>query len=123
MNEPIIATGVDSSVRELLDRSLLAQSLSLTPSYEVNYLSTALGMVECGLGVAILPETALRAGQEFSVRIAEIEQPMLKRSINLIRRKSSPYSSAAEKLVSALRLAASKTKKRTIKPHRRGSDK
>ena len=42
--------GRDSSVRTVVDRALAAIGHFSPPDYEAGYISTALGMVEAGLG-------------------------------------------------------------------------
>ena len=57
---PLILMGRDSSVRAVVDRALAAIGHLDPPAYEASYISTALGMVEAGLGVTILPASVLR---------------------------------------------------------------
>jgi LysR family transcriptional regulator, carnitine catabolism transcriptional activator len=99
---PLILTGVDSSVRELITRSVVREHISLIPTYEVNYISTALGMVQGGLGIAILPESSFTLNQELSVHVARIERPALERRISIVRRRGVSFSAASEALVSTL---------------------
>ncbi len=59
---PVILTEKDTSVRLILERALEQQKLSLRPLHETNHMSTAIGMVNSGLGVAILPFGARHCG-------------------------------------------------------------
>ncbi len=106
---PLVVTGLDSSVRELITR-VVREHLSLIPAYEVNYISTALGMVQSGLGIAILPESAFALNQELAVHVAKIDRPALVRKINIIRQRGASFSTASEALVSALRSIADEAK-------------
>ena len=50
----LITVSRDSGNRTLLDNALSAEGIRLNSFYEVQHLSTSLGLVESGLGVAIL---------------------------------------------------------------------
>ncbi len=95
---PLILTGKDSSVRELLDRALEQARLSLRISQEANYMTTLLGMAAAGLGVAILPDVAIHSAPA-GVRRVTIRSPVLKRRIGIITRAHRSLSPAAQKLV------------------------
>ncbi len=100
---PLILTGKDSSVRELLERALRSERLSVTVAYETNTMSTAIGMVRAGLGIAVLPEFAANAEEGGSLRCLAIEKPALKRKIEIIERKDRTLSPAAAGMVEVLR--------------------
>jgi LysR family carnitine catabolism transcriptional activator len=95
---PLIVTGRDSSVRELLDRTLEQARLPVRISQEASYMTTALGMVTAGLGVAILPEAAMHSAPA-RVRRVMIVNPVLQRRIGIITRAGRSLSPAAQKLV------------------------
>jgi len=48
----------DSGIRLLVEFGFEAAQIPLNPAYEVSYVTTALAMVEAGLGVAVLPTYA-----------------------------------------------------------------
>jgi LysR family transcriptional regulator, carnitine catabolism transcriptional activator len=100
---PLILTARDSSVRDILDRALRSEKLLLSPAFEVNYMSTAIGLVRAGLGIAVLPEAAVGAEQVREVRRLLISRPSLSRRIEIIRRKDRSLSSAAGKMIEILR--------------------
>jgi len=101
---PLIVTGKDSSVRELLERVLKREKLSLRIAYETNYMATAIGMVRAGLGIAILPEVAeYGEGSSQTHRLA-ISKPVLSRKIEVIQRRDRSLSPAALKMAEVLRL-------------------
>ena len=98
---PLVVTGKDSSVRELLDRSLEREKLALDIAQEVTYMSTALGMAAAGLGVAILPEAAIAAAPATLRRIA-IRRPVLRRQVGILTRARHSLQPAAQKLLEVL---------------------
>lgn len=94
---PLILTGKDSSVRELLDRTLEKERLPIHISQEASYMTTALGMAAAGLGVAILPDAAIQVAPA-NVRRVAIRNPVLQRRIGIITRAGRSFSPAAERL-------------------------
>jgi LysR family transcriptional regulator, carnitine catabolism transcriptional activator len=103
VQHPLILTARDSSVRDILDRALRSEKLLLLPAFEVNYMSTAIGLVRAGLGIAVLPEAAVGAEKVREVRRLLISRPSLSRRIEIIRRKDRSLSSAAGKMIEILR--------------------
>jgi len=103
--QPLILTGLDSSVRELIIRKVRGETVALTPAYQVNYLSTALGFVEAGLGIAILPESSLSGNANPEIRTVPIE-PIVRRRVTLIHRRGTDYSHAAAAFVQCLKRKA-----------------
>lgn len=100
---PLIVTGKDSSVREILEDTLKREKLPLTIAFETNYMSTALGLVKAGLGIAILPEAAgdmVKSGEVASITIVK---PSLSRNIEIIQRKDRSLSPSASRMVEILR--------------------
>jgi LysR family transcriptional regulator, carnitine catabolism transcriptional activator len=95
---PLILTGKDSSVRELLDRTLEQARLPVRISQEASYMTTALGMAAAGLGIAILPDAAIHSAPANVRRIAVIK-PVLQRRIGIITRAGRSLSPAAQRLV------------------------
>ena len=99
---PLILTGKDSSVRALFDRVLGDQRLAVVVAHEAIYMTTALGLADAGLGVAILPESAPAGGSK-TLRRVGIHRPVLTREISIITRSGRSLSPAAERLAHALR--------------------
>jgi DNA-binding transcriptional LysR family regulator len=99
---PLILTGKDSSVRGLVDGALRRERLVAHVAQEATYMTTALGMVAAGLGVAILPEAAMTSAPE-SVRRVAIRRPVLTRQIGILTRAGRSLSPAAQQLAEVLR--------------------
>lgn len=95
--QPIILTGRDSSVRELVEQLFADANLTLMPGLEANYMSTVLALVRQGLGVSLLPESADddRAGL---VKIP-VDHPDVTRQLGLITRTGQALSPAAEQFI------------------------
>jgi DNA-binding transcriptional LysR family regulator len=66
-------------------------------------MTTAIGMVHAGLGIAILPESAVTPGTAAHVRMLPIRDPDMTREIGLLRRRERSLSPAAERLIDVMR--------------------
>src|SRR4029434_4592633 len=60
----VITVGRNSGNRALIDNALARHGLQLNWSYEVAHLSGSLGLVEAGLGIAVLPRLATPAARD-----------------------------------------------------------
>ena len=103
VQHPLILTARDSSVREILERALRHEKLPLNISWETNYMSTAIGLVSAGLGIAVLPEAAAGLDRARDTRRLSISRPVLSRKVEILRRKDRSLSSAAEKMAEVLK--------------------
>jgi LysR family transcriptional regulator, carnitine catabolism transcriptional activator len=103
---PLILTGQDTSVRQLLERTLADRRLPIQIAQEVTYMSTAIGLVEAGVGVTILPESAITADLARRVHVVAIREPVLRRDVSILMRAGRSRSPAAERLIATLRSAA-----------------
>jgi LysR family carnitine catabolism transcriptional activator len=104
---PLILTGPDSSIRELVERVLEREHVSVTVAQEATYMTTALGMAAAGLGIAILPHAAI-ASAPAVVRRVSIRSPALNRRIGIITKSGRSLQPAAQKLVEVLQSVARK---------------
>ncbi len=103
---PLILTGPDSSVRQIVERSLAHEHLAAVVAHEVAYMTTAIGMVDAGLGIAILPESAIGLAAGARTYAVAIREPVLTRQVSLLRRAGRSFSPGAERLADALRATA-----------------
>ena len=110
-NYPLIVTEKDTSVRWILERALEQHKLSLRALHETNHMSTAIGMVNCQLGVAILPLAARDCGPCAGIRCIPIRGPELTREIRIVARIGRSFSKASEKLIEILKSLARQTRR------------
>jgi DNA-binding transcriptional LysR family regulator len=104
--QPLLVTGRDSSVREILEDALKKEGLVMSPAYEANYMSTIIGMVNSGLGIGVLPEAATGSGiGPQTCRIA-ISKPPLTREIVIVQKRGRSLSPAASKMVDVIKEVA-----------------
>jgi DNA-binding transcriptional LysR family regulator len=95
-----------SSVREMVDEAFAAAGLTALATCEVNHMSTAVALVQAGLGIAILPSTAVEIKTQADVRSRPIAEPGFARDIALVRRKGSALHPSAEVFIERLITAA-----------------
>jgi len=100
--QPLILTGRDSSVRQIVERAFEQQGLRLHIAQEATYMTTAIGMARAGLGVAILPRSAVTSGTDRDLRPIPIHASGFTREIAVLRRTGRSFSPAAQTLVDAL---------------------
>jgi DNA-binding transcriptional LysR family regulator len=99
---PLVLTGRDSSVRQLIERTAERRRLPTQVAHEATYMTTAIGMVAAGLGIGILPESALATDGPAGPRTVAIHSPILRRELVILSHKGRSPSPATEKLVEAV---------------------
>jgi len=105
-NRPLILMSRGSSVRERVDEALASLGIPALPTCEVNYMSTAVALVQAGLGITILPSTAVELKTQSDVSSRPIDVPGFAREIVLLRRKGSALHASAESFIQQLTAAA-----------------
>lgn len=66
--------------------------------YEVNHLSTSLGLVEAGLGIAVVPRLATPQSEHPLIAVVELDDPLVTRTIGLVERRGGRLSASAQRL-------------------------
>ena len=92
---PLILTAKGSSVRDAVERAFASTGLPVRPVCEATYMSTAVAMVKAGLGIAILPSTAVELRND-DIYSRPINDLAFERSVVLLKRKDAALSPAAE---------------------------
>ncbi len=100
---PLILMDKESSVRRLVDRAFETIDKFATPAFEATYMSTAAGMVKAGLGVALLPSSAIETGELTGLCCRPIKHPALIREIGVIQKSGRSLSPAAESFLKSLK--------------------
>ena len=98
----LIGVGRLSGNRVLLDHALSARGIRPKWFYEVQHLSTSLGMVEAGLGVSAMPSLAMPAADHPTLVSVPLTDPELTRPRGLVSRPGASLPPAAEKFVAIL---------------------
>ncbi len=103
ISSPLILMSRDSSVRAVVDRALASIGDFAPPAYEASYISTALGMVEAGLGTTILPASVLRMDSGRDLVSRPIQNPRIDREVGIVQLRGRSLSPAAEAFSQAIR--------------------
>ena len=93
---PFIALTRDNSVGQLINEALGGAGVDVHPAYEVAHLWTVVGMVDAGLGVAVLPSYANPIAQLYQIRIVRLVQPSIRRETSFLTRRDRRLSPAAQ---------------------------
>ncbi|HKB55922.1 MAG TPA: LysR substrate-binding domain-containing protein [Ramlibacter sp.] len=100
---PFIALTRDNSVGELIADALSAAGLDIRPAYEVSHLWTVVGMVDAGLGIAVLPSYARAISQLYRIHMIRLVDPAVRRDTSLMIRRGVGGSPAAQGFQAFLR--------------------
>jgi DNA-binding transcriptional LysR family regulator len=96
--------------RLFIDQALAELPPLPRPICEVRHVSTLIGLVENGLGVAVVPQLTLPQGQASVVGV-RLEQPAISRTLAILRRSGRSLSPAAAAFVRLLTQASRATMK------------
>lgn len=93
----LIGVSRASGNRTILDSALAKQGIGLTFQFEVNHLTTSLGLVERGLGVSVLPRLATPPHDHPLIVTKAIGSPPVSRTIGLVERRKARLAPAAQR--------------------------
>jgi DNA-binding transcriptional LysR family regulator len=110
--QPLILTSRDSSVRIIVDRALHKRQVPVHVTQEPTYVSTALGLVRAGVGIAILPDSAASGAAPGEIAVVPIRDPLLIRHVGLLTNGGRSLSPVAEILVGVVRSSTQLTRSR-----------
>jgi LysR family carnitine catabolism transcriptional activator len=102
---PMILPQRHSSLRTILQRALDQRKLSFHRFHETSHLSTTIGMVNAGLGIAIMPLRAIDCFLSSSIRCIPIREPALERRVVIATKAGKSVSPAVQKLIEILHRA------------------
>jgi DNA-binding transcriptional LysR family regulator len=105
-----ITVAKTSGNRLLIDQALAGLPDMPRPLYEAQHVTTMLGLVEAGLGVAVVPAMAMPGRDHPALVSVPLVEPVVSRKIGLITRKGRTLSPAAGQLY-AMFLAMKKRKR------------
>lgn len=94
---PLIGVSRHSGNRTILDNALASAKIELNWFYEVNHLSTSLGLVEAGLGISVLPRLATPQVKHPVIVSIPIKDPLVTRTIGIVERRSGHLAPAAQR--------------------------
>lgn len=100
---PFVALTRENSVGQLITESLGGAGIEIEPAYEVSHLWTVVGMVDAGLGVAVLPSYANVIARLYRIRILRLVDPVVRRETSFLTRRGVRLSPAAQGFQSFLK--------------------
>lgn len=103
VGHPVITVRPGYGIRPLIDGAAAQAGVLLDVANEVSFLSTALWMVECGLGAAVMPTAYARRSGHGGLVVRKLHQPVVSRDISLVTKRGRSLSPAAQAFVAALR--------------------
>jgi DNA-binding transcriptional LysR family regulator len=92
---PLVGLAHESGVQHLVDFGLRSGGISPAPEYEVAFMTTALALVEVGVGVTVLPANTLPLIRGRDIAGRPLVQPTVMREISMITRHGRSLSPAA----------------------------
>ncbi|MEO8545416.1 MAG: LysR family transcriptional regulator [Burkholderiaceae bacterium] len=93
-----IAVGKSSGNRLLLDQALAGVVNQPTSLCETQHVTTMLGLVEAGIGVAVVPQMAMPGPDHPLLVSVPLIDPEVTRKVGLIHRRGRPLTPAAQQL-------------------------
>jgi DNA-binding transcriptional LysR family regulator len=103
---PLVTLTRESGIRLLVEIGYEAARIKLVPAYEVSLISTALAMVEAGLGIGVFPTYAWAGARALDITAAPLA-PAITRDITLITRSGRAIAPATSTFARFLRKATS----------------
>jgi DNA-binding transcriptional LysR family regulator len=95
LQQPFVALARGTQIREILESALRPHDLIIRATHEATHSAVLAAMVERGLGVTALPETALRAMPLGSLVYRPAVEPEIERDIGMIQRRGRSLSPVA----------------------------
>jgi LysR family carnitine catabolism transcriptional activator len=94
-NAPLIGPHPENPIRRRLEVELAREKISFKSAYEVMLPLTMIGMVEAGLGVAVMTASVGRLAKAMGLIARVPAKPVIERNISLITRRDRTLSPAA----------------------------
>lgn len=93
-----MAVDKSSGNRLLMDLALANSNVKLSWCYEARHVSTLLGLVEAGLGVAVVPRLSMPQGEHATLTTVTLVEPTVDRTVGLIQRRGRELPPSARQL-------------------------
>jgi DNA-binding transcriptional LysR family regulator len=104
LRHPFISLPVDYAANMRADLAYHSEALTLEPAAYVNFITTALALVQAGEGVTVQPSAAEPLAAAYGLVVKKLKDPVILRRICLLRprdRESSPSAEAFCRFVEA----------------------
>ncbi|MBC5784609.1 LysR family transcriptional regulator [Ramlibacter sp. USB13] len=98
VRQPVITVRPGYGIRPLIDGAAAQAGVQLDVVNDVTFLSTALWMVECGLGGAVMPSAYALGSGRTGLAVRKLHAPVVSRDIYLVTKRGRSLSPAAQAL-------------------------
>ena len=95
--QPMIGPQANNPVRQSLDHTLAERGIVLNYAYEVSLFWTMLGLVQAGLGVAVLTDAVREAMRWMNLPVRPIHRPWVRRDMALMTRRERALAPGAQR--------------------------
>lgn len=109
----VITAGRHSGNMRVLDQALRGIDWRPDAVYEIDHLTTSLGMVQAGLGIAVIPRSALPACPPSTLAVRALTEPRASRRLGIFRRRNQVLPSMAQQFLVAVRRTAAILREQT----------
>ncbi len=106
---PFIALQKPSSIRELIDKTIIANNIQLTIAFEAHQLATIGKMISEQLGISIMPSLCKPQLQSQGVLCRPLKSPLVSRRVGIVKKRRIPLSTTAQALVNIILVNITKT--------------
>jgi len=93
---PVLALRQGSIFRDHTEAGFSSAGVPLEPAFEADYAGSLIGLVDAGLGVAVLPATATILTDKTRIRWKRLEEPVVEREVLMVHRAGVSLSPAAQ---------------------------
>jgi DNA-binding transcriptional LysR family regulator len=102
----VITAGRQSGNMQVLDEALHGIDWRPETAYEIDHLRTSLGLVEAGLGIAVVPQSALPVPLPPTLAVRPLVEPEATRSLGIFRRRGATLPAVAQQFLRTARRTA-----------------
>jgi DNA-binding transcriptional LysR family regulator len=109
--EPLVMMRAGTGLRAIADRAFADIGEKVVAAHEVAHVNTAVGLVEAGMGLAMLPAYALAAARAAGVAAVPLAEPAVYRDIVALTASGRGHSGAAEAFLAHVKAELTETAK------------
>jgi DNA-binding transcriptional LysR family regulator len=102
----VITAGRQSGNMKVLNQALFGIDWQPGTVYEIDHLTTSLGLVEAGLGIAVVPRSALPAQLPPTMAARPLTEPEVSRSLGIFRRRNWIMPTVARQFLATVKRSA-----------------
>jgi DNA-binding transcriptional LysR family regulator len=102
----LIVSEPGSGNRAVLEQALRKWRWRRDHLVEIDHLTSALGLVQAGLGISVVPLSALPENPDDRLAVRELDGPRVTRTLGLLRRRAAPPGALAQQFRRTVRALA-----------------